>query len=97
MGLLFKTGTGSHVRAQTDDGFDSLFHGLRIKLDGPKEIAVISHGERRKAKLLGTGHELIDLAGGIEKTEFGVTVKMDEVAVAHGLRVSQGTVNGERK
>ena len=81
--LLFEAGPRGHIRAHPDDGFDPCFHGLGVELDGAEEISVIGHGERRKAKLLGTSHELIDLAGSVEKAVFGMTMKMNEVAVAH--------------
>jgi len=94
--LFFKAGTGSHIRAHSDNGLDPLFHGLGIELDSAEEIPVVGHGKRREAKLLGAGHEFIDLAGGVEKAVFGMTVEMDEVAVAHSKTVPRSTIHGPR-
>jgi hypothetical protein len=46
---------------------------------------VFGHGERRHLQPRGLVEEFVDAAGTVEQRKFGVTVKMNEMLISHGL------------
>jgi hypothetical protein len=51
-------------------------------MHGPKDIAVIGHGDRGHAKLFGALAEFVHIAGAVEHRIISMQMKMDELG--HG-------------
>jgi hypothetical protein len=68
---------------QVGDGFDPLFRGQRVEIDGSEEIAVVGHGQGRHPVLFGLGDQPIELARPVEERILGMEMKVDEVGVRH--------------
>ncbi len=58
-------------------------HRFAIKLYGAEHVAVIGHGDGRLLERFDALEKLIDLVGAVQKTVFGMAVKMNETGMFH--------------
>src|SRR5688500_4422436 len=81
--LLFEAARRRDVNLTADDRLDTVAHRLAIKLDSAEHVAVVGHGHGRLFERFDALEQLIDLVGAVQKTVFGMAVKMNETGMFH--------------
>ena len=82
-GLFLKAASPCDIDLAADDRLDPLAAGGLIKIDGPKEHAMIGYRQGRELQLMRFIHEPVHAASAIEQRILGVNMKMNKVSVRH--------------
>lgn len=82
---FIKTALGRYVKFATDNGFDTLFECLLIKVYRAEHVAMIGNGNCRHFVFFGFFKQLFQADHAIEKAVLGVDVEVDEISVLHYL------------
>ncbi len=69
------------VRLDADDRLDAGRAGLRPEVIGAVDVAVVGHGDRRHARLLALGEQVLQPRGTVQHRVLGVYVQVHERAV----------------
>ena len=72
-----------NINLAPDDGMDTLFRGFVIKLDGPEQVAMIRHRNRRHLLAFHDLDQLLDVARAIEERVVSVAVEVNERTFRH--------------
>ena len=67
---------GCHIYLAPDNRMNSLFFGFFIKVYHPEHHAVIGDGNRSLSPFLNRPHQILDAAGAVQQTIFGMQVQM---------------------
>ena len=79
LGGFIVAGAPGHIDLAADDGLYPLLFALLIKINGAVHHPVVGDGHGGLAQGLYPGHQLPDAAGAVQKTVFGVDVKVDKL------------------
>jgi len=83
---LVPAGAGSHVDLAADDRMDAGGLGRFIELDHAVHNAVVGDRQSLHAQFLGPGHQLVDLAGAVQKAVAGMGMQMHKFRHGKNLR-----------
>ena len=75
-----KTGAGGNVDLTADDGLDACFFRCLVKLHAPIHHPVVGAGNGSLSAFLHPVHQLVDAAGTVQQTVFGMDVEVDKVS-----------------
>ena len=69
----------SHIGFTPDNRLDIMSFGFLIKINGAKEIAMVSHGDGGHTEILHLLEQGCELVGPVEEAILGVKMKMNEL------------------
>ena len=78
VGVFVEAGVWCDVEFAADDGFDVVFFGGVVPVDGAEEVAVVGEGDGGHVELFGFLEEGVDGGAAVEEGEVGMAVEMDK-------------------
>ena len=72
-----------NINFAADNGMDAFLIGFVVKLNSAKQVSVIRHRDGGHFLLFDDAHQLLDIAGAIEKRIVSVAMKVNERTFGH--------------